>query len=151
VRRALITTRRAADMRVGLDVQGCLQYSTERGVLCSGDQDWMASTVVGPGLFLPRYRRLRTRGVRGSAPLRGRGCLSGMRFRSVIARRNVLPAGQSLPCLGERVAVNYLTPGMTHRAVPRRSSRTGAGLPARWVGTPGRLGDERDWRRMFTS
>lgn len=54
--------RIAADMRVGLDVQGCLQYSTERGVLCSGDQGWMASTVVGPSLFLPRYRRLRTRG-----------------------------------------------------------------------------------------
>jgi hypothetical protein len=80
-----------------------LQYSTEGGVLCSGDQDWVASTVAGPGLFLPRYRRLRTRGVRGSAPAHGRGCLPGMRFRSVIARRNVLPAGQSLPCLGERV------------------------------------------------
>jgi hypothetical protein len=36
-------------------------------------------------------------------PAHGRGCLPGMRFRSVIARRNVLPAGQSLPCLGECV------------------------------------------------
>jgi len=51
-------------MRVGLDLQGCLQYSTEGVVLCSGDQDWMASTVVGPVLFLPTYRRLRAGGER---------------------------------------------------------------------------------------
>jgi hypothetical protein len=51
-------------MRVGLDLQGCLQYSTEGVVLCSGDQDWMALTVVGPVLFLPTYRRLRAGGER---------------------------------------------------------------------------------------
>jgi hypothetical protein len=54
----------SADLRVGLDLQGCLQYSTEGVVLCSGDQDWMASTVVGPVLFVPTYRRLRAGGER---------------------------------------------------------------------------------------
>src|SRR5947207_14735762 len=28
-----------------------LQYGGERGCLCSADQDWMASTVAGPGLI----------------------------------------------------------------------------------------------------
>src|SRR6266480_5943213 len=67
----------SADMRVGLDVQGCLQYSTEGGVLCSGDQDWMASTVVGPGLIPAEVPRSAYPGVRGSAPCARSGMPSG--------------------------------------------------------------------------
>ena len=84
-------------MRVGLDLQGCLQYSTEGVVLCSGDQDWMASTVVGPVLFLPTYRRLRA-GGRGSAPCAQSGMPSGHAIslsdsqEECVTRRSVLTA-----------------------------------------------------------
>jgi hypothetical protein len=90
-------TRTPADMRVGLDLQGCLQYSTE-GLFCAQGirigwlQPWSARC------YSCRCTAVCVQGVRGSAPSARSGMPSGHAVslsdsqEECVTRRSVLTA-----------------------------------------------------------